>query len=403
MGTYGHLALNEDFFLNGQAVGSLAQMFAANMDPGLKRPFLWQNQKTGRWGKWIETRALDPFGNPIYERDEKGQIIALETHKSGYVKKKVKKSRSPFVGNALLTYDQWKEIDREVLGIYHLRTPGVQDLLNRGLRYDIPNALGTTVLQWQTASDLPNAFLDMDARSQGSRDRQKYLTNYLPLPIAHQEFELSIREMSMATLTQGASLDVSHSREATITVTELLEDMLFNGRSTYTWGGGTIYGYTDHPNRATVAMGTSWATDTGPNILLDVRAMIQDLVDNRRYGPYGLYVSTNIQVNLERPYDDTYPVRSIREMILAIGAGGREGDQGTGRIEFIHTADKLAASTAVLIDLTRESVEMVVGFEPRTIQWQELGGMTTIFKVLAIMVPRIRADQGNRTGVCVCS
>lgn len=393
-----NLAVQEDFYLNGQAYGPLATILADNLDPGKHRPFWYRDLKTGRLGKYISVLERDRDGYPLWEHDAQGKIITLAEYKNGYQLRKPKRRNVPITGNALLTYDQWKEIDRIVLGIYHQRTPGTQDLLSRGLRYDLPNALGTTVLQWQTASGLDHAQMDMDAQTMGDFDRLNYATNYLPVPIVHQPFKLNIRELSM-NLTQGQPLDASHAREATISVTEKVEDVLFNGASAYTFGGGTIRGYTDHPNRNLVTMGTSWATDTGPNILTDVRSMKQALINDRRYGPYGLYVATNIEAQLDKYYDDTYPMKTIRQAILDIGGEGNGG----GKVEYVHVADKLTASNAVMVDLTTETVEMVVGFEPRTIEWQEQGGMVTIYQVLTIMVPRIRADQDGRCGIAHCS
>ena len=397
--SYSNLAVNEDYFVNGQAHGPLAQIMGNNLDPGRFRPYWAQDKRTGRWGKFVSLMERDRDGNPVWERDQKtGDLIYLEQYKNGYGRKKPRQKPIPITGNALLTYDQWKEIDRIVQGIYHLRTPGVQDLLSRGLRYDLPNALGTTVLQWQTASGLGNTFMDMDAQTMGDFDRLNFTTNYLPVPIIHQPFKLNIRELSM-NITQGQPLDVSHAREATISVSEYAENVLFNGASAYTFGGGTIRGYTDYPDRNLVTMGTSWATDSGANIIADVINMRQALINDRRYGPYGLYVSTNIDSNLENDYSSTYPSKTIRQRILDIGGA----DSSQGRIEFVHTADKLTASNAVMVDLTADTIEMVVGFEPRTIEWQENGGMVTIYKVMAILVPRIRSDQDGRCGIAHCS
>lgn len=394
------MKFTDDFYLNGQAYGTMAQRLAATMDPGRDRPYWARDRKTGRMGKFITVLERDGDGSPIWERDPKtGELIALESFKNGYVRRKPKtRTIEAPTANALLTYDQWKEIDREVLGIYHLRTPGIQDMLSRGLRYDLPNALGTTVLQWQTGSGLDNAFMDMDAQTMGDFDRIKFETKYLPVPIIHQPFKLSIRELSM-NVTQGAPLDVSHAREAMITVAERAENVFFNGSSAYTFGGGTIRGLTDYPDRNLVTMGTSWATDTGANIITDVINMRQALINDRRYGPYGLYVSTNIDSNLENDYNSTYPSDTIRQRIMRIGGE----DTSQGKIEFVHTADKLTASNAVMVDLSRETIEIVVGFEPRTIQWQENGGMVTIYKVMAIMVPRIKSDQDGRCGIAHCS
>jgi hypothetical protein len=37
--------------------------------------------------------------------------------------------------------------------------------------------------------------------------------------------------------------------------------------------------------------------------------------------------------------------------------------------------------------------------EFQTIQWEEAGGLEQIFKVMGILVPRLRADKNGNTGI----
>jgi hypothetical protein len=42
---------------------------------------------------------------------------------------------------------------------------------------------------------------------------------------------------------------------------------------------------------------------------------------------------------------------------------------------------------------------MATGLQPTTVQWDSHGGMVMNFKVLAIMVPRIKTDSASQSGV----
>ena len=69
-------------------------------------------------------------------------------------------------------------------------------------------------------------------------------------------------------------------------------------------------------------------------------------------------------------------------------------------IEDVKPADKLADSNVLLVQMTKSNVDMVIGMQPTTVQWETQGGMMMMFKVMSIMVPRIKLDHGNRSGSC---
>jgi len=290
--------------------------------------------------------------------------------------------------NATLRKDEWKELDTAVVQISRQRLVGVQDLISRGLVYNVGNALGTTVLQYEDASDMSDAVMSMDGAVATDRDRMEFDINSLPLPLTHKGFTLSARVLA-ASRTLGQSLDVTQAQIATRKVAELVENTLFNGASTYTYGGGTIYGYTDHPNRNQYTLTAAWdaSSTTGTNILDDVRAMKQMAIDAYHFGPWVLYVPTDYETAL----DDDFKAESdktIRQRILEISG-----------IQDVKVADKLATTNVVLAEMAAESARMVVGMQPAPVEWETEGGMLLHFKVMAILVPQIRADQDGNCGI----
>jgi len=290
--------------------------------------------------------------------------------------------------NATLRKDEWKHLDDTVVQISKQRMVGVGDLVSRGLTYNIPNGLGTTVLETETEGSMEAAQVSMAGESQGRNDRVEFDIGYLPLPIVHKDFQINIRVLE-ASRRLGQPLDSTQAGIAARLVAEKTEEILFTGASAYTFGGGTIRGYLDHPNRNTVSMATAWddSAMTGALILADVIAMKQASITDRHYGPWMLYVPTGYETIL----DDDFKAASdltIRDRIKQVAG-----------IEDVKVADFLTAANVVLVELSPESVRMVVGLQPTTVEWSTQGGMIFLFKVMSIMIPQIRADKDGRSGI----
>ena len=292
------------------------------------------------------------------------------------------------VTNALLTYDEWKEIDRAVKRIATLRLVAVQDLIRRGLTYPLSDGLGTTILQWQVSSDVSDANVDMAGEAEGVEDRTAFDSKYLPLPIIHKDFRMNIRFIAMGRRLQQP-LDTFEATAAARKVSERIETILFRGHSSYTFGGGTIYGYQDFPQRNTIALATQWtaAGATGATIVADVLAMKQASIDARHYGPFVLYIPVGYETTIDEDYATNYG-KTIRQRILEIAG-----------IEAVQVSDYLTAHNVVLVEMSPETVQMVIGMEPQPVQWEEKGGMVVHHKVMAIMVPRLMADKDGKSGI----
>jgi uncharacterized linocin/CFP29 family protein len=296
--------------------------------------------------------------------------------------------------NDVLGYDEWKHFDDIVIKEARQRTQGIEILQRRNLVYGGFNGMSATVLAYQDLNDAFDAVMDMDGRGQGDRDRPVTGINYLPLPIIHADFWFSVRELNMSR-NGIAPLDTTSVEMATRAVIEKAEEILFQGASSYAYGGGTIYGLTDYTNRNQYTISTAWdasAIDENAKIVADdVRGMKQMALDHRMFGPYGLFVPANWETVLDNDYQHQsgwHGGKTIADRIQQIRG-----------IEELIVADFLTDSNVVLTQLSPDVVRLVEGLSPTVVQWKTEGNMVVNFKVMAIWVPQIRATQGSRCGV----
>jgi len=84
---------------------------------------------------------------------------------------------------------------------------------------------------------------------------------------------------------------------------------------------------------------------------------------------------------LDDNYVANYP-KSIRERILEVSG-----------IEDIKVADTLTADNVLMVEMDATTVREIVGLDVTTIEWEVEGGMILKYKVMAILVPQIRAEQ----------
>jgi len=354
-----------DFIQNGAAQGPVAQkLLASGMNINVLKP-------------WIGTN-----GRSYITMNVNGVPTAI-----------------PIANAATLRKDEWKQLDTAILFAAQQRLIGVKDLYARNLVFRLGNGLGTTVLEYEDLNEFTAAELTMDAITRTRKDRPEFDLKYLPLPIAHKDFSFNIRTLT-ASRNGGSNLDTTAAAMASRVVAEKIEDMLFNGASSYTYGGGTIYGYIDHPNNNDVTLSLAWdnASKTGEQIVDDVKSMKQASIDAMHHGPWVLYVPTAYETVL----DDDFKAASDKTVRARIKYNPTTGE-GISGIEEIKVADKLPANTVVLVEMNSETVRMVEGMAITTVEWQEGGGFTTNYKVMTIMVPQIRADQNGHCGVTVLS
>jgi len=294
---------------------------------------------------------------------------------------------------ATLRKDEWELLDTRVIEVARERLNAVADLFTAGLTFDVPNALGTTIVQHQTRSEMIAAQISMDGVTQAPSDRVLFNLISTPLPIIHHDFQLGIRELA-ASRNGGIPLDTTQAEEASRQVSETIENLLLNGLTagdTLGFAASTaqLFGYTNRTSRNTVSLSGNWdeSAQDGENIVADVIAMIQANHNARMFGPYNLYIPTNYWVELQKDFK-TNSDKTILQRIGEIAG-----------IQSIKPTDKLADDNVLLVQMTRDNVDMAVGMQTTVVSWEGQGGMMLYFKVMAIMVPRIKLDHGSRSGV----
>lgn len=289
-----------------------------------------------------------------------------------------------------LRKDEWKAIDSAVVEASQKRLNCVGDLMSRGLVYNLDNPMGTTVLQYEKESDMNDAEVSMTAKEKANNDALTYEIGYLPIPIIHKTFEINARKLA-ASRKEGQSLDVRQASISARKVADKIEDLLVTGGSNLAFGGGTIYGYGDTTDAETGSLSFNWDDDssgvTGTGIISDLVDMKQALIDIKKYGPYMLYIPPNFEATLDEDYTTNYAI-TLRERIAKLG-----GIQG------IKVSDHLSDDTVLLVEMDSETVRMVNGMEPFTMQWKSGDDMTLYFRVMAIMVPQILTTAAGETGI----
>lgn len=347
-----------DFIFNGMAHGSVASQLMQN---------------------GFDSRALRPWIG------KDGRSYIAVTNAAG------EQVARPTTNAALLRREDWKSIDQAVTRVALPRLRAVGDLRSSGLTYNIPNGMAKTVLETAAMSDINPATVSMDGLRMGDADRPAFALTNLPLPIIHKDFHYSLRQV-MASRNGGSPLDTSTAELASRKVAEEAEKLLLGVSSVadqYAFGGGTVYGYTDFPQRNTKTITSPTLTAWTPQTLLaEVLAMKTQSQDDNFYGPWKIYASTGWDAYLDDDFNANYPNLTLRQRLRQIDG-----------ITDVMTLDYLQNYDLVMVQMTSDVVREVVGMDIRTVQWESAGGMQLNFKVMAIMVPQLRADYAGQCGL----
>lgn len=288
---------------------------------------------------------------------------------------------------ATLPRDAWIAYDTAVVREGVIRAPVVADLIAAGLTIPIANAMGKTMFQYDDVSDMDPAVVSLDGRARSDNDAVEFGEGNVPLPITHKDFNIPLRKLE-ASRSAGQPLDTTQAEVASRLVMEKIEDMIFNGGPTF--GGATIFGLLNHPDRNPGGFGTngnwSQAAKTGADIFADVQGAITALRADRFYGPFWAYVPAAYGAVIDGDYKANSD-RTIRERLLQI-----EG------LTKITVADQMPADTVVIFQASRDVIALADGEQVQTVQW-EIEAMEIGMKVFAIQVPIIRSTQANRSGI----
>lgn len=349
-----------DFMAGGAGQGAVAQYIMANgaLDAARMRPYLYKGKA------YVSVfKGGDKEDPKCYERIR--------------------------VNNATLRPEEWIMLDEALIEVARERLTGFDYIVGKGLVKTLPNALGTTVLEWHSMSDSQEAVMTMDAVTRGQGDRVEYKQHFLPIPIMHVDYEINDRVLRVSR-NMGNGLDVEEAKHAARRIREYKEDMLFGNKPAYSFGGGTIYSFLNFPSRGTYVIPKSWTdpTITPAEILADVVNMKNVAIGDLHYGPWSLFIPLLYNAVLDEDYDVSgASLMTIRERILKLDG-----------ITDIITIDRLPADNVVLAEMTTGTMDVVNGLPLQNIQWQTEGGMVHKFKTMEIAVPRFKVDFNGNTG-----
>lgn len=292
--------------------------------------------------------------------------------------------------NSLLPEDAWIELDRVILEASRYPLRLVTDLRSRGLVTPL-GSVGTLEARWYTQSAITKATISMTGRGRAERDLPELLPDAVPVPVISKEFSIDWRTLA-ASQRLGDPLDMTTAAEATRVVAEAIEDLAVNGSTAVTLNSRPVYGIRNHPKRKTDTAsnfgGGDWGTQA--NVLNTVRGMINAANLQNNYGPFVLYVSQT-QYNeaaLNRYTDGSgeTPLDTLRKLPM---------------IQDVQPLppNVMADGEAEMIQPTREYIELAEAMSIQAREWTSGDGLESMFKVMAIITPKIKARQGNETGI----
>ena len=294
--------------------------------------------------------------------------------------------------NDVLRKDEWSQLDTALIEVARKRLPLVTALVNAGLSFNIGNGLGTTILEWEQVSDMEPADVSMSGVTRGESDTLEYTLQSMPLPIIHKDFTINIRKLE-ASRTLGQPLDTAQAALAGRLVAEATEEMVILGHATRV-GAAEIFGLDTVPNSQAVTITDLWDTTTAAvDYVVDVLAAIAALESDFMYGPYALVINYTTKNRMQNDYIATdITGKTIMDRVKDIDG-----------IQTVIASHDVAANTAYVFQLTSDVIDEVIGLQPTTVQWETQGGMQMHFKVMSIMIPRLRFTRTLQSGVAVIS
>jgi hypothetical protein len=208
----------------------------------------------------------------------------------------------------------------------------------------------------------------------------------MPLPIIHKDFQYTTRAIEVSR-QGGTPLDMSVPRLATRKVLEEAEKFTA-GTQTYKYAGYNVYGYSNFPQRMTQTL-TAPTSANHATTVSEILSMRKKLIDKGYGGPFVIYSAPAWDTYWDEDYLNTGSrTDTLRQRVMAL-----EG------IAAIRTSYWLSGNTMIMVQLTPDVAQAVIGMDVVTVQWPTNGGMLTNFKVMAILLPRLKADINGVAGI----
>lgn len=372
-----------DYVLNGEGHGEVGERLGnCQFEPSLMRPYIDR-----RGYQCVDVPAGYTVNSHGIREKKYRKVKVTDLAANGY--------NLPIRNATSLRKDEWLQLDRAVVRIARKRLRAWSDLMAAS-QYGGFDAMSKMNLEHETMSDPGEAVVDMDARTPARRDSPLFQLEAVPLPITHSDFDFSSRELAVSRNT-GTPLDVTQGEASGRRVGEQVEKTLIGTVTGATYGvtanyGQTpsVYGYTNFPLRNTKTDMNAPTGANGPTILSDWLALRELLYDANHFGPFMVYTSSDYDQYLDNLFSTSEPsAGTLRSRLMQI-----DGVTDIRRLDYLTNT-----FTVIMVELTSEVVQAVNGMDLTVVQWESKGGLQLNFKVMAIQVPRFRADYDGNCGI----
>lgn len=318
------------------------------------------------------------------------------------VAKTSRQAVAQFRANGPLTEDAQEAFDDAVIKVKRERLVIVDDLINAGLTFPMPNWLSVLELDWEQESEAGRAHRTMSPGSLNETSTVDRNRKTIPIYATISPYNFNIRFL-MASERAGTPIDTTMAEQCTRRVNVAIEDAAWEGLPAAITGNA-VEGILNATNRNTWNFTSSRAWDdashTGENILTDVLAGIAQLEADNMFGPYNLYVPASYDRKLNQDFKSNSD-KTIRQrleelqQINAIRAADRLKDQSSLQ----GGSDR--SDTVVLIQMTSDVVDVVVGQQPTPISWTDGPGWELSNVILSCIVPRVKDTYDNQSGIAI--
>lgn len=291
-------------------------------------------------------------------------------------------------------------IDKAVVKVGLQRLTFVADLMAEGLTYNLPDPLSVTQLESYKVNKVGAAQRTMSPAARGENKMQIMLPGRLPIYLTTDQFEIDIRTLKMSQRI-GIPLDTALIEQCVRSVNEAFEDAAINGATTLDGQNLVVAGYSapglvnaTNANTGTLTLAAWQTVPVGSTVMSEVLGMITALQADLKFGPYNLYVPTAVGIALNNDFKANGD-KSILARIQEIQVTGN-----TRPIQ-VRVTDMMPSTKVVMVQMTNDVVELVVGQPPTVIPWTSLDGFMIHNLVMGIMVPRVRSDYNGNSGIYV--
>lgn len=351
--------LDPNGFAPSGSIGS--KLLAAKGDYNVLRPFIGAD---GRSYVSIQNGKYDDKGNPLYD----AKLVAN--------------------AGALLLRREWEYVDQVMVRVAKPRLKLINLMRAAGMSRAFPNAYNYSSYAYDRVSDIDDAVISMSPKSNLSNDTAVVDSINIPLPIIHKEFTFEAREIAISRHS-GQPLSTTNLELGAEKVAEAAEKLVLGTWGSYAYGGGTLTGLTNAPNRITGAFLNPTVSGWTPIMLYNsVIAMVQAALAVNQYGPFDLYFSTGLMQYMMRQFSTAYGagslLKNLQELPLLVN---------------VEMLDYLTGNQLLLVQRKPSTASVLVGMDMRVVQWASDGGETENFRIMAMMIPLIPVDQSSQCGI----